>query len=402
METKAYTIPTGKREIVEKLITRYQKKAAKYGATLRATFGEPYAKKVAIYKNDYERQEYVHVGDELYEVVDLEIESEVIKQSGYEIVAKLEHLDGGNIVTMTDEIKPEWLTMPPYCEHCHGNHGQRTTFIVRHESGLEKQVGKTCLKEYCGLDPQAIGWAYNLGDAVEAYDVASFDFHASGLPKALDASEILIYAVSAYRKQGYVKSDWGEASNKALIERMRKGEATTSPEDRAKADELAEAIKAMSHEQAVDALLGNIKSIVQSGYCRVSDIGFMAYAPKAYADYVERQKQKQTRMEELEADRKTSRYVGEVGERMTFKIKGFKFVTAWETQFGITHLYKFTTTDGNVLMWFASSAFGRWVDGGRDYKEYTAEEVREIVATVKSHNERDGVKQTIISRVKAR
>ena len=152
MEINTYCIPTGKRAEVEKLIARYQKKAARYGVTLETTFGEPYIKKVAVYENDYIKQEYVHVGDYHYEVCDLEIKSEIIKQNGWEVVAMIEHLDGGNIVTMADDIKPEWLTMPPYCEHCKGNHGQRTTFIVRHESGAEKQVGKTCLKEFCVID----------------------------------------------------------------------------------------------------------------------------------------------------------------------------------------------------------------------------------------------------------
>lgn len=403
MDTNVFCIPEGMMETVEKLLVSKAKKAAKYGAHLSYSFGEPYVKEVEVYKVDYATQTKGSIGTAHYHVVDLTITSEVIKLNGYEVVAMIEHLNGGNVVKMASEIKPEWLTMPPYCEHCRGNHGQRTTFIVRHESGVEKQVGKTCLKDYCGINPQAIGWAHQIYDAIEAYEVKSFDFHASGLPQAHDTAKVLALAVEVYNQQGYINSGTANCNREALYKLYKDG-AEPSAEATAKASEIAKGIAAMSIEDANKALLGNVQSLVKSGYCKASHFGFLAYAPKAYKDYLDRLKAKQSREEELEADRATSKYVGEVGERMTFKVKSFKFVTSWETQYGTTHLYKFTTTDGNVLMWFASAVFGRWVDNGKTqhFAEYEPEEVTEIVATVKSHNERDGVKQTIITRVKVK
>ena len=132
METNTFCIPEAKRAEVEKLIARYSKKATKYGAILWVDYGTPYCKEVALYDVDPVEQVRYKVGTARYEVFDLTIESEIIKNDGYEVVAMIEHLDGGNIVTMAKEVKPEWTTMPPYCEHCHGNHGQRKTFIVRH------------------------------------------------------------------------------------------------------------------------------------------------------------------------------------------------------------------------------------------------------------------------------
>ena len=58
----------------------------------------------------------------------------------------------------------------------------------------------------------------------------------------------------------------------------------------------------------------------------------------------------------------------------------------------------FTDTDGNVLVWFASKPLERVNENGV-YEDVT--EVSHIRATVKEHNERDGVKQTIITRCKA-
>ena len=401
MEINTYCIPTGKRDEVEKLIARYQKKAARYGATLETTFGEPYIKKVAVYENDYIKQEYVHVGDYHYEVCDLEIKSEIIKQNGWEVVAMIEHLEGGNIVTMTDDIKPEWLTMPPYCEHCKANHGLRKTLIVRHESGAEKQVGKTCLKEYCGINPQAIGWAKHLGDCLDIYEADHFDFYGSGLPRAYQTIDVLALAIGVYEKQGYIKVG-SSTCNRDLIWEAIKERPSFSSELLNKARRMAEAVEALDDDQAFKANLTFIKTLVVSGYCKASHIGFIAYAPQAYEEYLERLAKNKSREEELAEERATSKYVGEVGKRMTFKVRTFKLVASWETAYGYTHLYKFKDMDGNVLMWFSSGGtFGKWNEKG-EFELYEPDDVHEIVATVKAHNERDGVKQTILTRVKVR
>lgn len=59
-----------------------------------------------------------------------------------------------------------------------------------------------------------------------------------------------------------------------------------------------------------------------------------------------------------------------------------ELVTLWETMYGYTYPYKFFDEQGNVLVWFASKVI---------------DDCKAIKSTVKSHVERDGVKQTIIT-----
>ena len=77
--------------------------------------------------------------------------------------------------------------------------------------------------------------------------------------------------------------------------------------------------------------------------------------------------------------------MGEVGQRITLKAATVALLSSWDGYYGTTWLYKIVDESGNVFIWKASQPF-------------SAEEGATIRATVKDHNERDGVKQTIVIR----
>lgn len=110
--------------------------------------------------------------------------------------------------------------------------------------------------------------------------------------------------------------------------------------------------------------------------------------PIAYKRHLEKKARDEKReTERLEAAAASS-YVGDVGQRITVKMATANLVTSWESTYGMTFLYKFTDEQGNIYIWYASR--GIETRDGMTLK-----------ATVKSHNERDGVKQTVITRCKA-
>jgi hypothetical protein len=94
----------------------------------------------------------------------------------------------------------------------------------------------------------------------------------------------------------------------------------------------------------------------------------------------------QRREERLEADRAGSAHVGAVGERREFSVlceKSFSF----EGHYGVTYINICRDEAGNVIVYKGSHG----LDKGWRFV---------IKATVKAHNEREGVKQTIIARPK--
>jgi hypothetical protein len=94
----------------------------------------------------------------------------------------------------------------------------------------------------------------------------------------------------------------------------------------------------------------------------------------------------QRREERIAAERATSQHVGTVGERRDFTLTVNK-VFSFEGQFGFTFINICKDAAGNVIVYKGSNGY----DEG---------ETLTVKATVKAHDERDGVAQTIIARPK--
>ena len=386
MET--YTIPTVSQEIIEKAIARYQKKAAAYGCELVATFGEPYAKERKVYEIVFdETGSHRHqVGTQLIEVFDLSIESDLIRKDGYSVIAKIEHLEGGNVVsTYESEGRAEWSELKPRCQHCGGKHGQKITFIVRHVNGTELQVGRTCLKDYCGIDPKHIAALKELHDLILGEDEEHHDYSKSPAIHAYTVAEVLANAIKVNKEQGYIKSSEIGSNSEMIGKLVMKNYKPTEAEIKA-GEELAEAISKIDRDDARAALLDNVQSIIRSKYCKGTHFGYMAYAPLAYKRYCEKLAEQKQREAKKEQERSSSEHIGQIGQRMVIEVAEMSLLTSWETQYGYTYLYRFTDKAGNVFVWFASKCI---------------ENTTRIKATVKDHTERDGIKQTVITRCTA-
>lgn len=387
METNTYVIPMSKREDVEKLVARYRRKAEKYGIPMEVTFGAAHAAEVKYYVNDKV------VERDLVEAFDLTISSGIIRNGNYSVIAMLEHLDTANIVTTFGdvEVKEAWRHADCRCEHCGMLRDRRLTFIVRDGSGNEKQVGRTCLKDYCGIDPNGIGIANELCDVFLDEDInecRDYDPDMVRSNKAYSTLEVLSIAIAVTHNQGYVKS--GEpGNNKAamfeLLARKRNHEPNAY---QAEAEAMAADIMTLpSEDNPWYAVLPNVKALLEAGYCKDSHFGYIAYAPTEYKKFLKRREEQRKREAEAEAARESSEYLGEVGKRIEVEVRDVTLVTSWESQYGMTHLYKFIDVGGNVLVWFASSM----IDDN---------DVHKVKGTVKAHNERDGIKQTVLTRCK--
>ena len=377
-----YAVPQSNKEEIQKQLERLGKKAAKYGKELTWEFGEPYAKEVGIYDVGMGQDGYMvrSLKNTLkVEVCNLTINGTEICKDGYTVAARIEHLDGGNIVTVFDgQLKPEWNHIDAYCEHCGIHRRRNLTFIVRHENGEEKQVGSTCLFDYCGIDPQSIGIIEHVREMICVEDTDSDEFCWSGIPRVYDPIEVLAFAIATERQYGYTKSSDVGSNKSRIADLIHKREP--SAEYKAAAVAMAKEIEEMDESDAIEFLLINVKSILKSQYCKSQHFGYIAYAPTAFKKYEVELKKKAEN-----TSQKRSEYMGDIGERRTFNIEEMELVTSYETMYGITFLYKFVDENGNVLVWFASKQI---------------KETKAIIGTIKDHRERDGVKQTIITRCK--
>jgi hypothetical protein len=69
---------------------------------------------------------------------------------GWRFVGKIEFASFGNVVKPISEesLDARYRTVGPICEHCNSKRRRNDIFILRHESGEEKLVGRNCLADF--------------------------------------------------------------------------------------------------------------------------------------------------------------------------------------------------------------------------------------------------------------
>jgi hypothetical protein len=97
-------------------------------------------------------------------------------------------------------------------------------------------------------------------------------------------------------------------------------------------------------------------------------------------------KANQRREERIATERATSQHVGTVGERRDFTLTVNR-VFSFEGQYGFTYINICKDAAGNVIVYKGSNNFEEG-------------ETLTVKATVKAHDERDGIAQTLIARPK--
>ena len=331
--------------------------------------------------------------------------------NGWEFAASIEHTGNGNVIdkALTDvEVPRRYWTSDTYCEHCKTRRQRKYVYLVRNtETGEFKQVGHNCLMDYTnGMSAQAVAAYMELKRALEEEQGRAFDGCGGDYRRWTETDRALTLAFGAVRAFGYKKSDeigstrgsvWEyldvnkpafsrqEQKHKREIreEMERHNISDDNEQDRADALAALEWLKAQDEETDY---MHNMRTVCLGEYIDLTRLGLLVSLVPTWSKAMDREIKRREREEHAAEEAKVSSYVGEVGERITADISGFRVLTSWYTQFGDMMLYKFTDPDGNVLIWKT----GNYVDD--TYKT--------ITGTVKEHSEFNGVKQTVLTRCK--
>lgn len=128
--------------------------------------------------------------------------------------------------------------------------------------------------------------------------------------------------------------------------------------------------------------LYNINVIAQTKVIDVKSIGFAASIVSSYQREMNTLKKK-------EKEATSSEFFGKIKKRDVFDLVVDKII-AYAGYIGLSYLHIMHDTDGNKAIWFASSK-SKFEEGSKI----------KVKATVKNHQVRDGIKQTILTRVVA-
>lgn len=327
-------------------------------------------------------------------------------------VVRPTELDGVNTVNRAPSLGEElsiperfWgETNPRLCEHCDTSRNRKATFVLLSETGEWKQVGRTCLAGFLGVDVESALAYFDYLCKVREYDedaelraaaeasgrpsvrrwvtvaeaviaehgfVSKAQTQYGGVPTAQQVDEALfLLGVKArdLKQQKRLDSLLPNGITDAAIERAEEALAWAASFDLADSTDFQRSLRTLGI--LADARLPERQD------------GIATYLPEAYRRFVEGEVERAARAT-LDAE---SGWVGAVGDRITIDAE-VAFHREIEGFYGTTWLYKFRDDSGNLFVWFASR--GQRVEAGQRVQ---------LTATVKKHDEYKGVKQTAVTR----
>lgn len=325
-----------------------------------------------------------------------------IKVDGWRIVAAVDHLDADNrVVRPFPGADLTGLgTVPCRCDHCKTNRQRNTTYWLEGapHAGMRQimQVGSTCLRDFCGIDPAHAALVAAWYDAERACQEPG-ERHEGDLAEWLGWVAVAVRLDGRYwskadaeRANADLPYGGGERATTVRFARQIEGwqrldplpEYRVTPEDEALVARVTAYVATLDPAQSV--YNQNLVAIFRAGIRLWQHEGLAA---SAFAGYLrEKERAAETRARQA---RPPSTYLGNVGERHTVEAEVTSCRDMGEGAYGPTTLLKFVTPGGKVLSWFASGAWH--LEPG--------ETVR-LVGTVKKLEEFRGEQQTQLTRCK--
>jgi len=432
-EPKIFEVPEFNLPKLEEQIAKLNKRAAKLncGTIIINVLG---SKEVPVYEND----EYTGFPTNkircFRKVFDITVSGEAPKLNGWEFIAVIQPVtdeEGKSLGNMlrnvpgaSHEVPVAYRSAENHCDHCNTIRRRNETFVLRHEDDTYKQVGRNCLRDFLGHTSPEVFCRYaeylmSAEDLCMGSEDDDFFGGAGGrYVERFMAEEILALAACQIRLNGWrsnktareygTLSTSNEVSNWvfARAHERKQWEKPLKPtdEDKATAHEVAEWLASLSERENLNDYMYNLSVLGKGATFTSKNFGIACSAIPTYMREMEREI---NRRKQFESD-KNSQYVGEVGKRSDFLNLTLVFTRDLESDWGVSHLYKFKDAAGNVIVWFSSNVY---------YNPATEQDINvgdvvSLTATVKKHEEyagtdqrtgeqREAVKQTTISRAKA-
>jgi hypothetical protein len=340
-------------------------------------------------------------------VVDLEINAPRPSLDGWEFLAVVEPLTAavpgigknlirqvpGAIVAEGELVR--WYDADLACDHCCAARRRAETFVVRHEDGSYRQVGRQCLAAFLGgKSAAAIIAALAYPTIVRA--AGEGDGGGWGGDPVFDHVEFLIWVTASVRISGWVsraasreslegKTSTADHARYLLtppgpsgMSQWKRTREIFTPTEGDKERAAAALVWAKSLAGATD-YERNLVLVALQPHLESSHLGVMASVIPAHARILGEEIARRECGE--------SAHVGAVGDKgRDFGRVVLERVFAIDTQYGALHIHTFRDAAGNVLVWRTSESKG---GPGDEF---------ELVGTVKAHGEYKGVKQTDLTR----
>lgn len=325
--------------------------------------------------------------------------------AGWKFVGTLDHhtIPGSIIVNTVpgEHVPGQFYHNDAKCDHC-GKIRQRVqTFVVEHDSGEFKQIGRQCLKDFLGHNPKNIlRLLTSLYKILNDLGNEDGEFYEKGdkVDWSFDKLRILEVTSAIIRTHGWVSrsasKDRGCLATADYVfyyfcppigkeeQHWDKWAATIKWDKEADTKDATDAIKWLTEQNdSNNEYLHNLKTIANADMVSFRLFGYWCSLLSSYQKSMERLRFKAK-------TQKLNEWIGEPKERMDFEVEVVR-ISHMDGHYGVTHLHKMLDSEGRTLIWFASTSSS--MESGHKYK---------IKGTIKKHDKFNEWKQTLINRVK--
>ena len=336
-------------------------------------------------------------------LLEIEFQGEGPKIGGWKFLGTLDHYSlPGSIIVNTvpgEKIPESFYKSDASCDHCGKIRRRTETFVLQEEkTGDYKRVGRQCVRDFIGYDPnQVLRFLTVIRNFTTSFDEQDWFGGGSGranytfnTKRALADTAAIIYVNGwvprskggfdqmptadflmnlYFPPKGDAKRHWNE-----WVERLDlKNEKWEK--------EAEGAINWLREQKSDNEYMHNLRAIDTAGSVPPRLFGYWCSLMATY-------QKAQERLRLAEQQKHTNEYVGEIKQRLDFKVNVVS-IHSHDGYYGTTYRHKFIDEEGHTLIWWANT----------DSKMAPGDTCK-IKGTIKKHEEYEGWKQTLLSRVK--
>lgn len=389
MQTAEYYIPEENLEKVKAKISQINKKAVKNGLIpFQLNIGDVEVKEIKT-KDKITNEDVVVRVEHWYPIT---ISGEYPSINGWKCIAKIDHRDGVNLISIYDETDvSKYRDRKPTCDHCGHNKIKVQSYLIQNvESGEIMQIGKSCIKDYIKADPKTmlayLQWFSNLDEMFSDEEYSG----GGRVDYYYPVSTIAAISALCIRKNGWKSSQEVDSTVSCVgdfffppqfkTEQLKRNweEFFTLTDDDVKVAEGM--IEYFSTQSANNNFVIMVQDLLALGDIRSKFFSFIAGAVSGYLKHLDR------KIREDSVNR-TNEWVGEIKKRQEFTVT-LENINVIDGYYGMVYIHRFLDSDGHTIIWFAN---GTSIDRkGETFK---------IKATPKKFDEYKGWKQTVVARV---
>lgn len=318
------------------------------------------------------------------------------KLNGYTFAATIEHTEAGNLLKTVPgaEVPAMYRTSGPDCDHCRTKRQRNETFVIKHDDGTFKLIGRQCLRDFLGhKDPHAIAefatllieFGEMLRDMDREENFARGTFYYQALEVLTETA--MVIRLDGWTSRKTAAEHEGLCATATTVEWLTRPPVNSEDRELRKRYDVSDSDKARAaaalvwaqNQNAETDYLWNLRIMANLPAWTMKNFGLGCSIIAAYNRTISGEVER--------AKAKTSEHFGTVGKREVFTVTVLN-VTEIETQFGTSRLVIMMDKAGNKAKWFASSGVGMEIGGTYDVK-----------ATVKKHDVWNNAKQTALNRV---